>query len=239
MSEITEPDPGSSEALEAIRRALSRMTNEKVSAHAAEKMSRQRVEQAEDELREIFNHARQQLRTVAPDADLRSTRGLLILKTNDVKLQVSIWQDMPRPVAGDTTAFAGVVEITNRWYSGPAARPPWTMAAQARKANSGGSETLHMSANIVYKIAGDRTAWQVYSFSLPYMPAPPQPRTYGLGRDDFLSRLKRDHERSSEPHSGQEPDPLTSCELTSEEVLKLFLEAVNLRSPPPRFASGL
>jgi len=215
------------------------MANEKHSAHAAEKMSRQRDEQAEDELREIFNHARQQLRTVAPDADFRSTRGLLILKTNDVKLQVSIWQVMPRPVAGGTIVLAGVVEITNRWYSGSSDRPPRTMAAQARKANSGGSETLHMSANIIYKIAGDRTAWQVYRFSLPHMPAPPRPRTYGLGRDAFLSRLKPDHERSGEPHSGQEPDPLTSCEFTSEEVLRLFLEAVNLRSPPPRSTSTL
>jgi serine/threonine-protein kinase len=191
---------------------------------AARETRRQQVAQALADLDEILADTLEDLHQVEPDATLdtprplgRATKALgrssITLATPDATLRIDPWeQGSYGAVVGDTMILACSVEIRNRRY-----------------------ERDLSAANLVYEQIGDRFGWQAYRFQAG-MIAPnnyrygPYGRTHGLSHEDFFGQYGRYFMIHSAMHTWQK----SVVPLTTESVLDLFREAVDLRPPDPR-----
>lgn len=192
----------------------SRDAADKAVASAAAVALRQRIAQGLADLREIVMDAWHDLLAVAPEAighgySLGSNfvvAPVLTMSTGDATLRIEIWEGTTdKPVPDDTMIIAGGVMITSRRYTTPL-----------------------NAANLVYEQVGDRLAWQVYRFRAGMVP--PQKYRYGpYGRTHGL----RDLDFSASRKPGIHVWSKTVAQLTSEALLELFQEAVNLRPPDP------
>ena len=207
-------------------------------AKAAEELRRQQFAQAYLDLAEIVKDTFEDLQNIEPDVTLQHQalqtgldidRILLffrqplralsnfsfLLSMGDVKLRIDTWLDMStyRPAPEDTIVLAGVVVITNRHYRGEL-----------------------NAANVVFEQVGDRLGWQVYRFRASGHVPPdkytfgPYGRTHGLSNEDFLGQWGRHFMLHPAMHVWE----MNRTELTTESLLRLFQEAVELRSPDPR-----
>lgn len=201
-------------AQEASRRAAQ--------ASAAE-ARQQQIRQAQADLEEIAADAFEDLQEVEPDAKLHTpdpskgpfapgSRSIRI-EVNDVRLRVDLWdQGSYGAVPGDTMLLAAAVNITNRRY-----------------------DRDLLAANLVYEQVGDRLGWRVYRFTVGMVdprqyPYGPYGRTHGLRHQDFFDRSGRYFMIHPAMHVWQKSVEL----LTSETMLGLFQEAVELQPPDQR-----
>jgi hypothetical protein len=247
-------------AQEAIARGLgahqaerSRDAAEATAAKAAADARLQQIVQARTDLREIFRDTLEDIQAVEADAALeeqgfilpeqaagtgrisnvadilRANRPTaksvlprperlpgftLTLSTPSVRLQIKVWEDEPmQPVAGDTMLLAGVAVITNR--------------RQPKELNA---------ANVVYEQDNDHFSWRVYRFRASGMVTPdnyrygPYGRSHGLRKSDFF----HPHERHYMLHPVMHVWTKTVIPLTTDTLLELFQEAVDLPAPDPR-----
>lgn len=189
-------------------------TAKEAAAKAAQEASDQQLLQAEADLAEIVDDALEVLQQFEPDIRVhRDHSGTEINITSaDARVQIGLWlQGSYGVVAGDTMTLAGEVLIKNR------------------------RQGDFNAANLVYEQVGDRMAWQVYRFR-PGMISPdkytfgPYGRTHGLRHSDFFGRWGRYFMVHTAMHAWQKSvDPLTS-----DSLLELFREAVDLQPPDRR-----
>lgn len=163
---------------------------------------RQQIAQAHADLEEIIRDSLEDLRSIEPDAELRDEPGrLLTLHTADAWLRLDLWEHAVYvPAPEDTMVLAGSCIIANRRTSGE----------------------LH-AANLVYEKVFDRLVWQMYRFRDD--PSGPHNRAHGLRRGDFLNRQARQEMLESLGRAWR----MTATPLTSNVLLELFREAVDLK----------
>lgn len=228
---------------EAIARGLgehvaekSRVAAREVASRAEEKALRDRIAQAQADLREIVQDVFEDLQAVTPEATFEERQRAqspqphherigsdaqpgFTLSTGDATLRIYIWEDESdhhivwRGVYWeDTLVRAGCVVISNRRSSG--------------RLNA---------ANLVYEQAGDRLAWQVYRFHGPKATDDkdhhgPPARAHGLDLSDFFDSRRQAHGTPAW-HKQARDIPVwskTVAELTCEALLELFREAIDL-----------
>jgi serine/threonine protein kinase len=207
-------------------------------ARAAKEVREQQIAQAFFDLREIVNDTFEDLQNIEPDVTsqvqtllaaidiirriIRSTGperipGTLpiLLSTGDVRLRIDTWFGMLtyQPEPEDTIVLAGAVVITNRNY-----------------------RTELNAANLVCEQVGDRLGWRVYRFRASgIVPSDkytfgPYGRTHGLSYEDFFGQWGRHFMLHPAMHVWN----MTMTELTTESLLGLFQEAIELRLPDSR-----
>jgi hypothetical protein len=230
------PLPRSSQQ-EAIARGLgehiaerSREAVAEAAFRAERKARRDRIAQAQADLREIIQDAFGDLQAVAPEVKLKERRPVhparpadrslfmdkqpgFTLSSGDATLRIDVWEEFPYfgshsslAKSEDTLVCAGCAVITNR---------------RLRKRYG----AVLNAANLVYEEAGDRLAWQMYRFRGPKAGKGkdsygPPGRAHGLVWSDFFDS------RWQTP--GIPAWSKTVVELSCETLLELFREAVDL-----------
>ncbi|MGH3185808.1 MAG: hypothetical protein ACRDPY_15945 [Streptosporangiaceae bacterium] len=211
----------------------SREAAERAAAQAAEQALRGQIAQARADLREIADDVLEDLQDIEPDAVLRdgldadqrrqetmfADRGIssITLATADAMLRIQIWANSVfrhPPAPEDTMITACAVIIKNRRYD------------------------LELNAaNFVYEQVGDRLGWRVYRFRAGGSAGPadykfgPYGRTHGLKDADFFGKWGRPFMLQT---AAFHPWRKSVEPLTSESLLGLFREAVDLRPPDSR-----
>jgi hypothetical protein len=180
----------------------------------AEEVRDQQIVQAVADLNEIANDALEDLQQVEPDGHLERDHGgaMITMSTGGIRLRIDVWEQGAYGLPGDSMVLACAVLITNRRY-----------------------DTELNAANLVYEQIGDRLGWQVYRFRAGMVPPDkytfgPFGRTHGLSYVDFFGRWGRHFMIHTALHAWQK----AVVQLTSETLLDLFREAVDLRPPDRR-----
>jgi serine/threonine protein kinase len=216
--------------LEGHAAEMSRESADRAAMEAGELIKRQQVSQARADLREIVDDALEDLQDVEPGVTLQDSTdstsrrfgtypgrvpSSIILYVDDVRLRIDLWEqgifEYP-PAADDTIALACAVTISNRWY---------------------GNELN--AANLVYEQLGDRFGWQIYRFRATTArpdryPYGPHGRTHGLEYQDFYGQWGRRFMIHPVRHVWQ----MAVERLSTDTLLGLFREAIDLRPPDPR-----
>jgi len=189
-------------------------TANEAAAKAAQEASDQQLLQAEADLAEIVDDALEVLQQFEPDIRVHRDHGgtEINITSADARVQIGLWlQGSYGVVAGDTMTLAGEVLIKNR------------------------RQGDFNAANLVYEQVGDRMAWQVYRFRSAMISPDkytfgPYGRTHGLRHSDFFGRRGRYFMVHTAMHAWQKSvEPLTS-----DSLLELFREAVDLQPPDRR-----
>jgi serine/threonine protein kinase len=236
---------------EAIARGLGEHIVEKSRAaarieasRAKENALRDRIAQAREDLREIIQDTFEALQAVAPEATIEEqqfaretqpyherigggkeaavdrsislskelrydTESHFTLSTGDATLCIKIWDSK-----SDSHIFNPFKHFD--WPEDTLVRAGCVVISNCRSSGS-----LNV-ANLVYEQAGDRLGWQAYRFHDPEATDDkddyrPPGRAHGLDLSDFF--------RSRQQPVGSK----TVAQLTCEELLELFREAVDLR----------
>jgi tRNA A-37 threonylcarbamoyl transferase component Bud32 len=209
----------------------------RAAAEAEEKAFRDRIVQAQADLREIVHDAFEDLQAVASEATLEERQRTrprgpdewsslsalpgFTLSTGGVRLGIYVWVHVPhrrvrfdwkQPVSvrEDTLVRAGCVVISNSRSLGSL-----------------------IAANLVYEQADGHFAWQVYRFHDPKNRPSPwrEPDKYRGAPGGVHGLDSRDFFDSRRAH-GIPAWSKTVAKLTGEELLELFREAVDLRYGP-------